>query len=56
MFASVEHPVLRLVRHKIGNWHLSDLEPGQYKNNGEFTQKLLKKLVSYRQSLDTDVL
>lgn len=31
MFACVDHPVLRLVRHKIGNWHLSDLEPGQYK-------------------------
>jgi len=31
MFASVEHPVLRLIRHKIGNWCLSDLEPGQYK-------------------------
>ena len=31
MFACVDHPVLRLVRHKIGNWHLTDLEPGQYK-------------------------
>ena len=31
MFAYVHHPVLRLVRHRIGNWNLSDLQPGQYK-------------------------
>ena len=30
MLASVEHPVLRLVRHRIGEWQLADLKPGQH--------------------------
>ena len=29
MLASVGHPVLRLVRHRIGHWQLGDLQPGQ---------------------------
>lgn len=31
MLASIDHPVLRLVRHRIGDWHLTGLLPGEYK-------------------------
>lgn len=31
MCAAIGHPVLRLVRHRIGNWLLADLAPGQYR-------------------------
>jgi 23S rRNA pseudouridine2457 synthase len=30
MTAAVGHPTLRLVRVKIGNWSLADIEPGRY--------------------------
>lgn len=29
MTAAVGHPTLRLIRHKIGNWSLEDLQPGE---------------------------
>jgi len=31
MCAAVGYPVLRLVRHRIGNWLLADLAPGKYR-------------------------
>lgn len=31
MTAAVGHPTLRLVRHRIGDWRLGDLAPGQYR-------------------------
>lgn len=31
MTAAVEHPTLRLIRAKIGDWSLGDLKPGNYK-------------------------
>lgn len=31
MCAAIGHPVLRLVRHRIGNWLLADLAPGEYR-------------------------
>lgn len=30
MTASVGYPTLRLIRHRIGQWQLGDLQPGQY--------------------------
>lgn len=30
MCAAIEHPCLRLIRHKIGFWHLQDLKPGDF--------------------------
>ena len=29
MTAAVGHPTLRLIRHRIGRWHLKDLQPGE---------------------------
>ena len=43
MFACIDHPVLRLVRHKIGNWHLSGLEPGECKKITVNLPKNIKK-------------
>lgn len=31
MTAAIGYPTLRLVRHKIGNWQLDELQPGEYK-------------------------
>lgn len=31
MTAAIGFPTLRLIRHKIGNWELGDLLPGEYK-------------------------
>lgn len=31
MTAAVGHPTLRLIRHRIGDWHLDDLAPGGYR-------------------------
>lgn len=31
MFANIGHPVLRLIRQKIGPWDLGDMLPGQFK-------------------------
>ena len=31
MTAAVGHPTLRLIRHRIGNWELADLAPGEYR-------------------------
>lgn len=31
MTAAIGHPTLRLVRESIGNWHLGNLQPGQWK-------------------------
>ncbi len=31
MTAATGHPTLRLIRHRIGDWSLQQLEPGQYK-------------------------
>lgn len=31
MTAAVGHPTLRLIRHRIGDWNLDDLKPGEYK-------------------------
>ena len=30
MFAKINHPVLRLVRYRIGPWQLKNLLPGEY--------------------------
>lgn len=30
MTAAIGFPTLRLIRHKIGNWDLNDLQPGQF--------------------------
>ncbi len=30
MTAAVNHPTLRLIRHRIGDWSLQQLQPGQY--------------------------
>ena len=44
MLASVQHPVLRLVRHRIGDWGLSNLEPGEYKKiSVNLPQNIAKK-------------
>lgn len=32
MTAAVGHPTLRLIRARIGKWHLSDLAPGEYRS------------------------
>jgi len=31
MTAAVDHPTLRLVRARIGNWSLGELQPGEYR-------------------------
>jgi 23S rRNA pseudouridine2457 synthase len=31
MTAAVGYPTLRLIRHRIGEWQLGDLQPGEYK-------------------------
>lgn len=31
MTAAIGFPTLRLIRHRIGNWTLGDLQPGEYK-------------------------
>ena len=31
MTAAISHPTLRLVRYRVGNWDLKDLQPGQYR-------------------------
>jgi len=31
MTAAVNHPTLRLIRHRIGPWDLTSLSPGQHK-------------------------
>lgn len=31
MTAAMGYPTLRLVRHKIGDWHIENLQPGEYK-------------------------
>ena len=31
MTAAIGYPTLRLIRHKIGEWALGDLQPGEYK-------------------------
>ncbi|MCA0402763.1 MAG: pseudouridine synthase [Proteobacteria bacterium] len=31
MTAAIGYPTLRLVRHRIADWHLDSLQPGQYK-------------------------
>jgi 23S rRNA pseudouridine2457 synthase len=31
MTAAIGFPTLRLIRHKISNWELGDLQPGEYK-------------------------
>lgn len=35
MTAAVGHPTLRLIRHRIGEWALGDLTPGEYRILGE---------------------
>jgi 23S rRNA pseudouridine2457 synthase len=32
MTAAIGHPTLRLVRHRIAQWELGDLQPGQYRS------------------------
>ncbi len=32
MTAAVGHPTLRLIREQIGDWHLGDLQPGEWKD------------------------
>jgi 23S rRNA pseudouridine2457 synthase len=32
MTAAIGHPTLRLVRHRIAQWDLGDLQPGQYRS------------------------
>jgi len=31
MLAAVSHPVLRLIRHRIGSWSVDGIEPGDYR-------------------------
>ena len=31
MTAAIGHPCLRLIRARIGDWHLGDLKPGEFK-------------------------
>ena len=31
MTAAIGYPTLRLVRHKIGDWELGTLQPGEFK-------------------------
>lgn len=41
MTAAVGHPTLRLVRVQIGNWHLAELQPGQWTTIKSHEQKSL---------------
>jgi len=36
MTAAIGHPCLRLIRAQIGEWHLGDLKPGEYKRLMQF--------------------
>ena len=36
MTAAIGHPCLRLIRAQIGDWHLGDLKPGEYKRLMQF--------------------
>ena len=36
MTAAIGHPCLRLIRAQIGEWHLGDLKPGEYKHLMQF--------------------
>ncbi len=43
MTAAVNHPTLRIIRHRIGPWSLNHLKPGDYvRINAEKTYKLLE--------------
>lgn len=32
MTAAIGYPTLRLIRHRIGDWHIDSLKPGEYRN------------------------
>jgi len=36
MTAAIGHPCLRLIRAQIGEWHLGDLKPGEYRRLMQF--------------------
>jgi 23S rRNA pseudouridine2457 synthase len=42
MTAAIGHPVLRLIRVSIGNWHLESLQPGEWREV-DCPQKLIAK-------------
>jgi len=53
MTAAVGYPTLRLIRYRIGPWHLHDLQPGQVEERS-VPADIRRQLPASRQSRDSD--